>query len=91
MFADAVEAGMPHQILDDEFVKEGKIQIVEKVANLANRCIKLRGEERPSMKEVAMELEALRIMWNHPREMPKIPESIIKSDPLVSPSGALPD
>ncbi|CAJ1971950.1 unnamed protein product [Sphenostylis stenocarpa] len=45
--------------------KENKQEIME-VAVLAARCLRLRGEERPSMKEVAMELEGIRLMEKHP-------------------------
>ncbi|XP_061336482.1 wall-associated receptor kinase 2-like [Gastrolobium bilobum] len=44
---------------------ENKEEIKE-VAILATKCLRLRGEERPSMKEVAMELEGIRLMEKHP-------------------------
>ncbi|KAK7385116.1 hypothetical protein VNO78_30827 [Psophocarpus tetragonolobus] len=54
---DVVQIG----ILDEE----NKQEIME-VAILAAKCLRLRGEERPSMKEVAMELEGLTRMEKHP-------------------------
>jgi serine/threonine protein kinase len=48
-------------ILNDENKEE-----IKEVAILAARCLRLKGEERPSMKEVAMELEGLRLMEKHP-------------------------
>ncbi|KAG4958465.1 hypothetical protein AAZX31_13G022600 [Glycine max] len=45
--------------------EENKKEIME-VAILAAKCLRLNGEERPSMKEVAMELEGIRIMEKHP-------------------------
>ncbi|XP_061340123.1 wall-associated receptor kinase 5-like [Gastrolobium bilobum] len=39
---------------------------IKEVAILATKCLRLRGEERPSMKEVAMELEGIRLMEKHP-------------------------
>ncbi|XP_061359689.1 putative wall-associated receptor kinase-like 16 isoform X1 [Gastrolobium bilobum] len=44
--------------------EENKEEIKE-VAILATKCLRLIGEERPSMKEVAMELEGLRLMEKH--------------------------
>ncbi|XP_061358734.1 putative wall-associated receptor kinase-like 16 [Gastrolobium bilobum] len=44
---------------------ENKEEIKE-VAILATKCLRLRGEERPSMKEVAMELDGIRLMEKHP-------------------------
>jgi hypothetical protein len=49
-------------------VNEGNIQELKEVANLAKKCLSIRGEDRPTMKEVAMELEGLTIMVKHPRE-----------------------
>ncbi|KAK7385095.1 hypothetical protein VNO78_30808 [Psophocarpus tetragonolobus] len=36
------------------------------VAIIATKCLRLNGEERPSMKEVEMELDAIRKMEKHP-------------------------
>ncbi|XP_061359686.1 wall-associated receptor kinase 5-like [Gastrolobium bilobum] len=44
--------------------EENKEEIKE-VAILATKCLRLIGEERPSMKEVAMELEGIRLMEKH--------------------------
>jgi hypothetical protein len=47
-------------------VDESNIEEVKEVANLAKRCLRVRGEDRPTIKEVAMELEGLTIMAKHP-------------------------
>ncbi|RDX78236.1 Wall-associated receptor kinase 5, partial [Mucuna pruriens] len=44
--------------------EENKMEIME-VAILAAKCLRLNGEERPSMKEVTMELDAIRQMEKH--------------------------
>ncbi|KAK2453236.1 putative wall-associated receptor kinase [Trifolium repens] len=54
---EAIQVG----ILSDDNKKD-----IKEVAILAARCLRLRGDERPSMKEVAMELEGLRLMERHP-------------------------
>ena len=54
------------QILENHIVNEDNIEQLKEFANLAKRCLGLRGEDRPSMKEVAMELERLRSMGKHP-------------------------
>jgi len=51
-------------IQDGMWNEENKQEIME-VAVLAAKCLRLRGEERPSMKEVAMELEGMRLMNKH--------------------------
>ncbi|GMY06618.1 putative wall-associated receptor kinase-like 16 [Fagus crenata] len=65
-FSSAVKEDRLLQILEDHIVNEGNIEQIKEVANLAQRCLKVRGEDRPSMKEVAMELEGLVIMEKHP-------------------------
>ncbi|PRQ58870.1 putative transferase, protein kinase RLK-Pelle-WAK family [Rosa chinensis] len=86
VFARAIEGdiGDLHEILDEEILV-GDIEMVEKVADLAYRCIRERGEERPSMKEVAMELEALRIMAKHPEGMLSFSESPERTEHFVTP------
>ncbi|XP_059631731.1 putative wall-associated receptor kinase-like 16 isoform X2 [Cornus florida] len=53
------------QILDDCVVQEGNPEQLREVANVAKRCLMLKGEERPTMREVAAELEGLRKMERH--------------------------
>jgi len=54
---EAIQVG----ILNDD--NKGEIK---EVAILAAKCLRLRGEERPSMKEVAMELDGIRLKEKHP-------------------------
>ncbi|KAF9687142.1 hypothetical protein SADUNF_Sadunf02G0063000 [Salix dunnii] len=53
-------------ILQDCMVNQDNMRQVKEVANIAKKCIRIRGEERPSMKEVAMELEGIRTSAKHP-------------------------
>ncbi|KAH0632777.1 hypothetical protein KY284_035563 [Solanum tuberosum] len=48
------------QILDRRVVREGSLEQLQKVAELVKSCLSLHGEDRPTMKEVSMELEILR-------------------------------
>ena len=54
------------QILENHIVNEDNIEQLKEFANLAKRCLGLRGEDRPSMKEVATEMERLRSMGKYP-------------------------
>ncbi|KAG7944780.1 hypothetical protein I3843_15G121100, partial [Carya illinoinensis] len=67
-FVSAVKADRLFDILEDHIVNEGNIEPLKEVANLAKGCLRLRGEDRPTMMEVATKLEGLRIMEKHPRE-----------------------
>ncbi|OVA00685.1 Protein kinase domain [Macleaya cordata] len=48
------------QLLEARVVNEGTPEQVIAVAELANKCLNKKGEERPTMKQVAAELEGLR-------------------------------
>ncbi|XP_061372204.1 uncharacterized protein LOC133314700 [Gastrolobium bilobum] len=54
------------EILQVGVLNEGNKEEIKEVAILATKCLRLRGEERPSMKEVAMELEGIRLMEKQP-------------------------
>jgi len=54
---EAIQVG----ILNDDNKNE-----IKEVAILAARCLRLRGEERPCMKEVVMELDGIRLKEKHP-------------------------
>ncbi|MFQ6628577.1 hypothetical protein Gotur_008097 [Gossypium turneri] len=54
-------------ILDDKVAKEGAVEQIKEVAKLAKKCLNVKGEERPSMKEVAQVLEDVRrLRCEHP-------------------------
>ncbi|XP_040997706.1 wall-associated receptor kinase 2-like [Juglans microcarpa x Juglans regia] len=53
------------QIIDECILTEGNIEEIKEVANIAKKCLKVRGEDRPSMKEVTKELERLRLSEKH--------------------------
>lgn len=54
------------EIVDPVVAEEAGVRHVETVSKLALRCLRLKGEERPRMIDVAIELEALRrLMKQH--------------------------
>lgn len=69
-FLSSLKRGRLFEIVEKGLVKEeetaGNREQVEEVARLAKRCLNVNAEERPTMKEVAMELEGLRRMGKHP-------------------------
>ncbi|GFQ00510.1 wall-associated receptor kinase-like 9 [Phtheirospermum japonicum] len=54
------------QIVDPRVLREGSLEQIRGVGELVRRCLRLQSEERPTMKEVAMELEGLRKISKHP-------------------------
>jgi serine/threonine protein kinase len=61
-FIQSVEENNLFNVLDSRVLKEGKKEEIIVVANLAKRCLYLNGKKRPTMKEVAKELEAVQVL-----------------------------
>ena len=53
------------EVLEKHIENEGNVVQLREVANLAKKHLRLKGEDRPTMKEVATELEGLRKMEKH--------------------------
>ncbi|XP_031124557.1 LOW QUALITY PROTEIN: wall-associated receptor kinase-like 1 [Ipomoea triloba] len=60
-----IEENRIMEILDKEVSKQGKMKDVMAIVLLAQRCLNLNGKKRPTMKEVAMELDTIRA--SHPQ------------------------
>ncbi|XP_039165746.1 wall-associated receptor kinase-like 6 [Eucalyptus grandis] len=63
-FIISMEENQLFDIMDAKVLKEGEKEEIASVANLAKRCLNLNGRNRPTMKEVAMELEGMRKLPN---------------------------
>ncbi|XP_059637990.1 wall-associated receptor kinase-like 8 [Cornus florida] len=59
-FRSSIKHSGLFEILDTLVVNEGQEEEINVVATLAKRCLKLNAKKRPSMKEVAAELDRLR-------------------------------
>ncbi|KAG6532093.1 hypothetical protein ZIOFF_005931 [Zingiber officinale] len=55
-----------YEILDNEVKNEGDIQLIQELSDLCKQCLKISGEERPTMKEVAQVLNRLMKFKQHP-------------------------
>ncbi|XP_054790695.1 wall-associated receptor kinase 5-like [Prosopis cineraria] len=64
-FLSSLRKGQLFEVLEVGIMIENNEEILKEVASLAKRCLRLRGDERPSMKEVAMELEGIRMTRKH--------------------------
>ncbi|KAK8580209.1 hypothetical protein V6N12_070493 [Hibiscus sabdariffa] len=53
------------EILDGRVLNDNNIEQLKEVAAIARTCVRLKGEERPSMKEVASGLQGLRSVDKH--------------------------
>ncbi|KAK0597289.1 hypothetical protein LWI29_023754 [Acer saccharum] len=64
-FLFSLKEGFLFEILENGIVNDDNKEHMREVVMLARRCLRVKGEERPTMKEVAMELEGLRRMDKH--------------------------
>ncbi|KAL2544879.1 Wall-associated receptor kinase-like 9 [Forsythia ovata] len=60
-FLMSMEGNYLDKILDPKISEKGNDEDIFSVANLAYRCLNLNGKKRPTMKEVAIELENIRL------------------------------
>ncbi|CAA2984265.1 wall-associated receptor kinase-like 8 isoform X2 [Olea europaea var. sylvestris] len=60
-FLQAMEEKCLHDILDADVLNEDTKEEIMAFAQLARRCLYLNGKRRPTMKEVAVELEAIQM------------------------------
>ncbi|XAR59624.1 Non-specific serine/threonine protein kinase [Bertholletia excelsa] len=64
-FIQAMEENNLLDFLDPQIINEGHIEKIAMVANLAKRCLHLNGRSRPTMKEVAIELERIKMSYEN--------------------------
>ncbi|KAK4483791.1 hypothetical protein RD792_010995 [Penstemon davidsonii] len=77
-FTMSIKQGRLFQILEPRVVREGSLDQLQAIGELIKRCLNLNGEDRPTMKEVAMELEGFRKFHSHPwaQQQPVREESV---------------
>ncbi|KAJ4717493.1 Wall-associated receptor kinase [Melia azedarach] len=63
-FVEYMEENCVNDILDNQVKNLGRKEDIMAVANLAKRCLNPSGKKRPTMKEVAMELERIKVSEN---------------------------
>ncbi|PQQ19295.1 hypothetical protein Pyn_07067 [Prunus yedoensis var. nudiflora] len=60
-FLMSMEENSLFDIVDAQVMKDGEKDQIVAVANLAKACLNLNGRNRPTMKEVAVELEGIQL------------------------------
>ncbi|KAH0632776.1 hypothetical protein KY284_035562 [Solanum tuberosum] len=72
LFLIAMKENRLFKILEPRLLREGSLEQLQVAAELVKRCLQLNGEDRPTMKEVAIELERLRKFnknpWTHDQQ-----------------------
>ncbi|KAI4297326.1 hypothetical protein L6164_037220 [Bauhinia variegata] len=64
-FVSSMKEDRLMEVLDRRVVNHSNVKQVKEVASLAMKCVIVLGEERPTMKEVAMELKVIIDMQKH--------------------------
>ncbi|RWR79325.1 putative wall-associated receptor kinase-like protein 16 [Cinnamomum micranthum f. kanehirae] len=64
-FISTIQENRLFQILEDQVLDEGQDVLLIAIAQLAKRCLNLKGEERPTMKQVVVELHGLTGLKEH--------------------------
>ncbi|XP_047974143.1 putative wall-associated receptor kinase-like 16 [Salvia hispanica] len=70
-FLYVLKQGLLVKIIDEKIVDLGNMEQIYAVCKLAKECLNVKGEDRPNMKEVAMELQGLILGGKHPWERNK--------------------
>ncbi|MED6223819.1 hypothetical protein PIB30_077858 [Stylosanthes scabra] len=89
-FVSSMKENRLLDVVDKKIIIEAKVEEVNEFAKIAERCLSSKGEERPTMKEVAMELEGLRAeenqRWWLEKEKLKLEETeiLVKASPSIS-------
>ncbi|XP_061965623.1 wall-associated receptor kinase-like 8 [Populus nigra] len=80
-----MEENKMFDILDERLMEQDREEEVIAVANLARRCLNLNGRKRPTMREVAIELEQIRLSKGalHAQQSSKELENIRDEVPSV--------
>ncbi|XP_073153394.1 wall-associated receptor kinase 2-like [Henckelia pumila] len=65
-FIMSVKENRMFQIVEPRILKEASFEQLQQIGELVKRCLSLKSDERPTMKEVALELEGIRKSTQHP-------------------------
>ncbi|CAH9140155.1 unnamed protein product [Cuscuta epithymum] len=61
-FVSSLKNGRLSEMVDNRIINDVNFDQVMEVAKIASRCLKVKRDDRPTMQEVAMEIEGLRVL-----------------------------
>ncbi|KAG6716968.1 hypothetical protein I3842_04G074400 [Carya illinoinensis] len=88
-FVSLMEGNNLFDILDNQVLQEAEKEKIITIVNLARRCLNLKGRKRPTMREVAIELEASQMLQKASNLKQKYGETIIMMSKLKYPSNMM--
>ncbi|KAK9214117.1 hypothetical protein WN944_006105 [Citrus x changshan-huyou] len=77
-FILSMEENRLYDFLDDQVLKVGQKEEIMTIATLATRCLNLNGKRRPTMKEVAMELERIQKEFKHYKKISMLSKFVMR-------------
>uniref|UniRef100_A0A0E0CNS2 Protein kinase domain-containing protein n=1 Tax=Oryza meridionalis TaxID=40149 RepID=A0A0E0CNS2_9ORYZ len=84
-FVDRLREGSLIEIIDSHVLEEAHREDIDDIASLTEACLKLRGGDRPTMKEVEMRLQFLRTKRLRKFQLLPVPGSVGEIQHLLSP------
>uniref|UniRef100_A0A0E0GA33 Protein kinase domain-containing protein n=1 Tax=Oryza nivara TaxID=4536 RepID=A0A0E0GA33_ORYNI len=84
-FVDRLREGSLIEIIDSHVLEEAHREDIDDIASLTEACLKLRGGDRPTMKEVEMRLQFLRSKRLRKFQLLPVPGSVGEIQHLLSP------
>ena len=79
-FVLSMEENCILQIVDDVVLSQGRNEDIQAFAELALRCIKKKGDERPAMREVMLELRQIQhLIWSKQNNEAGLAQTPLKS------------
>ncbi|KAL5789518.1 hypothetical protein ACOSQ2_004406 [Xanthoceras sorbifolium] len=85
-FIACMEENRLCDILHAQVIKQGKQEEIMAIANIASRCLNPVGKKRPTMKEVAVELEAILVAKNESKMLQNFVEIEYRETEVTEPS-----
>ncbi|KAI5405826.1 hypothetical protein KIW84_052549 [Lathyrus oleraceus] len=68
-FVSSMKDGRLLHIVERQIINEANVAQIKEVANISERCLRWKREDKPTMKEAAMELEGMLVMEEHRGEI----------------------
>ncbi|KAK1411289.1 hypothetical protein QVD17_37836 [Tagetes erecta] len=65
-FVSSIKGNRLFEIVEPRLLREATLDQLQSIGNLVKRCLSFIGDDRPTMKEVVVELEGLRKFRTHP-------------------------